>query len=108
MPEEFTPDATQATTQEAQLAAESLAAGEEKAADIDVAADYEASKEFSVSQVDQGGSGAEAAAAATAPQQKMPAPDETLGKSAFGDKPDSNPDDFREMAREVNPRAKEG
>ena len=105
MSEEFKPDLAQATTQDAQLAAESLAAGEEKAESIDVSADYEASKEFSVSQVDQGNSGNDAATAATATKFKMPAPDETLGKSASANEAHSNPNDYREMAKEVNPRA---
>jgi hypothetical protein len=103
MPEELKPDPKQAVGQEAQLAAENMAAGTEKMPEVDVDADYEASKEYSVSDVDKSGAGAAAAAAATAPQREIPEPTD------MRDSPDTtgNPDDYREMAKEVNPRANE-
>jgi hypothetical protein len=101
MAEELKVDPKQAETHEGQLAAERMASGEEKTQQVDVEADYEASKEYSVSDVDKSGSGAEAAVAATAPQHEIPEPTEM--KSS----PDTtgNPDDYREMAKDVNPRA---
>lgn len=101
MSEELKPDPNQVDDiHEAQLAAERMASGEEKLQRIDVEADYEASKEYSVSDIDKTGEGAEAAAAATMSQQKMPEPTEM--KSS----PDTtgNPSDYLEMAKEVNPR----
>lgn len=53
MPDEVKPDPKQATTQDAELAAEEIASGEEKASNVNVEADYEASKQFSVSDVDR-------------------------------------------------------
>jgi hypothetical protein len=100
MPEEIKPDPAQAVTQEAQLAAERMATGEEKAAAVDTEGDYEASKQYSVSDVDKTGAGESAAAAATAPQFEVPKPQETV--TATGS--DANPDDYREMAKDVNPR----
>ncbi|HEY9637353.1 MAG TPA: hypothetical protein V6D14_28390 [Coleofasciculaceae cyanobacterium] len=98
--EELKVDPKQAETHEGQLAAERMASGEEKLQQVNVEADYEASKEYSVSDVDKSGTGEAAAAAATAPKQKMPEPTEM--KSS----PDTtgNPDDYREMAKDVNPR----
>lgn len=101
MPEDVTPDPTQATTQTAQLAAERMVAGEETTPQVDVAADYEASKAYSVSQIDRTGEGAKAAEAATSPQLKVPQAEEVHSEA----KPTGNPDDYREMARDVNPRA---
>ena len=103
MPDELKPDPKQAVGQEAQLAAENMAEGTEKTPEVDVDADYEASKAFSVSDVDKSGAGAEAAAAATAPQRETPAPPD------MSDSPHTtgNPDDYREMAKDVNPRANE-
>ena len=66
---------------------------------VDVSADYEASKEFSVSDIDRTGAGAEAAAAATAPKFPIPAPTE-IAKPADTS---GNPDDFRSMAKDLNP-----
>jgi hypothetical protein len=103
MADELKPDPKQAVGQEAQLAAENMAAGTEKTPEVDVDADYEASKAFSVSDIDKSGAGAEAAAAATAPQLEIPAPTD------MSDSPNTtgNPDDYRQMARDVNPRANE-
>lgn len=85
--------------QEAQLAAERMASGEEKRPTVDVNADYEASKEYSISEVDKTAAGSQAAAAATASQQKLPEPTEM--KSS----PDTtgNPADYLEMAKDISP-----
>jgi len=101
MPEELKVDPKQAVGQEAELAAENMTSGREKMPQVDVDADYEASKEYSVSDVDKSGSGAAAAAAATAPKQEMPEPTEMKSSPETT----GNPDDYREMAKEVNPRA---
>jgi methylphosphotriester-DNA--protein-cysteine methyltransferase len=60
MTEEVKPNPSEATTHDAQLAAENMASGEEKVQKVDLDADYEASKAFSVSEVDRKGGGAEA------------------------------------------------
>ena len=86
---------------EAQLAAEKMASGEEKLQSVDVDADYEASKEFSVSEVDKTGAGAQAAAAATSAEQKLP----ELTNMASSPDTTGNPADYLEMAKEVNPRS---
>jgi hypothetical protein len=102
MAEELKPNPQEADDiQEAQLAAERMASGEEKRPTVDVDADYAASKEYSVSDVDKSGSGAQAAAEATAPEQKLPEPTEM--KSS----PDTtgNPADYLSMAKEVNPKS---
>lgn len=103
MPEEVKPDPKQATTQDAQLAAERMASGEEQTPSVDTEGDYEASKEFSVSDVDKSGAGKEAAEAATAPKFEVSQPEETATVAAST----GNPDDYREMAKDVNPRAQE-
>lgn len=98
MPDEVKPDATQAPTQDAQLAAESMAAGTEQAPTVDFDADYEASKQFSVSEIDRTEAGAEAAEAATAPQFEVPEPEETKTEAeATG-----NPSDYMEMASDAS------
>ncbi|HEY9903641.1 MAG TPA: hypothetical protein V6D43_14660 [Candidatus Sericytochromatia bacterium] len=102
MSEEVKPDPKQADEiHEAQLAAERMASGEEKVQSVDVEADYEASKEYSVSDIDKTGAGATAAATATASNLEIPEADDMRSS------PDTtgNPDDYREMAKEVNPRA---
>jgi hypothetical protein len=101
MTEEVKPDPKQAVTQEAQLAAERIASGEEKAPAVDAEGDYEASKQYSVSDVDKTGAGEAAAAAATAPHFKVSEPQETPTVSGS----DANPDDYREMAHDLNPQA---
>lgn len=95
MPEEVKPDPTQATTQEAQLAAENMLSGQEETQAVDFDADYEASKEFSVSDVDRTGEGAAAAEAATAPQFEVHQPEETKIEA----EPTGNPADYMEMAK---------
>ena len=82
-------------------ATEEIAAGEQKAPKVDVAADYEASKEYSVSDVDRSGQGAEAAAAATAPEHELHQPEETKIET----EPTGDPADYREMAQDLRPEA---
>ncbi|MEG4504755.1 hypothetical protein QUA81_16740 [Microcoleus sp. F6_B4] len=84
---------------DAQQITESAEAGEQKLPTVDVSADYEASKEFSVSDIDRTGAGAQAAAAATAPKLDIPAPKD-IAKPADSS---GKPDDFRSMAQEVKP-----
>lgn len=95
--EEVKPDATQATTQEAQLAAENMATGVEETPTVDFDADYEAAQQFSVSEVDRTGAGAEAAEAATAPKFEVPEPEETRTEA----QPTGNPSDYQQMARDI-------
>lgn len=103
MAEELKPNPQQAPTHDAQLAAENMAAGEEEVPAVDVAADYEASKAFSVSQVDRTAEGAKAAEAATAPKFEVREPEETKSQAeSTGD-----PDAYRDMAHDVNPRGQE-
>ncbi|MEG4442640.1 hypothetical protein QUB47_15940 [Microcoleus sp. AT9_B5] len=84
---------------DAQQITESAEAGEQKLPTVDVSADYEASKEFSVSDIDRTGAGAQAAAAATAPKLDIPAPKD-IAKPADSS---GKSDDFRSMAQEVKP-----
>ncbi len=97
MPDEVKPDPNQAQNQDAELVAQSIAAGEEQAPVIDVEADYEAAQQFSVSEVDRTGAGAEAAEAATAPQFEVSEPEETRTEA----QPTGNPDDFLAMASDA-------
>ncbi|MBD1996667.1 hypothetical protein H6G00_08555 [Leptolyngbya sp. FACHB-541] len=85
---------------DAQLAVENIAAGTEKQPDVNVQDDYEASKAFSTSEIDQTSEGSGAAEAATAPKQKLPEPEATTLVS----EPTSDPEQYREMAKDVNPR----
>jgi hypothetical protein len=82
-------------------ATEEIAAGEQKAPKVNVEADYEASKEYSVSDVDRSGQGADAAAAATAPEHELHQSEETKTVA----QPTSDPADYREMAQELRPEA---
>ena len=101
MAEELNVDPKQAVGQEAQLAAENMVEGIEKKPEVDVDRDYEASKEYSVSDVDKTGAGAAAATAATAPEHEL---SEVKDREVISE-PTADPDDYREMAQEVNPRA---
>ncbi len=96
-PDEVKPDPTQAPTQDAQLAAESMLSGQEKTQTVDFDADYEASKQFSVSEVDRTGEGAALAEAVTAPDFEVSEPEETKIQA----EQTGNPDDFREMAKDI-------
>lgn len=97
MPDEIKPDPTQAVTQEAELAAENIASGVEETPSIDTEADYEAAQQFSVSEVDRTGAGAEAAEEATAPEFELTQPQET--KTVAQDTSDSA--DYDEMAKDL-------
>lgn len=99
MPDEIKPNANQAPTQDAQLAAEQIAAGEEKAPTVDVEGDYEAAQQYSVSDIDRTGEGQKAAEAATAPDRKIPEAQETKTES----KATGNPSDYMDMAKDVTP-----
>ncbi len=88
-------------TYDAQQMTEAIAVGDEKAPKVDVSSDYEASKEFSVSEIDRTGAGAEAAAAVTTPQFALSAPEEV----EFTAPPTGEPSDFMDMAKSVSPIA---
>lgn len=95
--EEVKPNLNEASTQDAQLAAESIASGEEKAPTVDFDNDYATAQQFSVSDVDRTGQGAAAAQAATAPEYQTSKPQETTTQAQST----GNPDDFLELAKEV-------
>ena len=99
MPDEIKPNANQAPTHDAQLAAERIAAGEEKAPTVDIEGDYEAAQQYSVSDIDRTGEGQKAAEAATAPEYQMSEPQETKTES----KATGNPSDYMDMAKDVTP-----
>ena len=98
MTDEVKPDPKQAPTQDAQLAAENMLSGAEPTQAVDFDADYEAAQQFSVSEIDRTGEGAAAAEAATAPQFEVSEPEETKLEA----QPTGNPDDYLEMAKDVN------
>jgi hypothetical protein len=89
-------------TFDSQALAEDIAKGEEKKPKVNVEADYEASKAYSQSEIDQTGEGEKAAKAATDPKFNVPQT-ETSQSSADAS---SDPADYLEMAREVNPQIK--
>ena len=95
--EEIKPNAKGASTQDAQLAADSIAKGEEKAPTVDMDADYENAKKLSVSDVDRTGAGAKAAEAATATKQEVSEQKETVTQA----QPTGNPNDYLDMAKDV-------
>lgn len=95
--QEVKPNLNEASTHEAQLAAENIASGEEEAPTVNFDADYAAAQKFSVSEVDRTGEGAAAAEAATASNQKTFQPQETKTQTQST----GNPDDFLELAKEV-------
>jgi hypothetical protein len=103
MSEKVNPQPNQAPTHDAQLAAENMATGTEQMPAVDTEADYEASKAFSTSKIDRTGEGSQAAAAATAPKFEVKEAQETSSKAEST----SNPNDYLDMARDVNPGAKE-
>ncbi len=104
MTDEVKPDPKQATTQEAQLAAENIASGIEETPTVDFEADYEAAQQFSVSDVDRTGEGAAAADRATAPDFQVSEPEETkTAAQATG-----NPSDYLDMAEEVGSQTEAG
>ncbi len=89
---------------DAQQTAEEVEAGDLKIPDINVSRDYEASKEFSVSEIDRSGQGEQAATEATAPQLEIPQAE----ASHYQGESTSNPDDYREMAKEVTSASNTG
>lgn len=97
MPEEIKPNVNQASTQDAQLAAESIASGQEKAQAVDFDADYAAAQQMSVSDIDRTGEGAKAAQEATAPEHQLSKPEETRTEA----QPTGNPADYMDMAKDV-------
>lgn len=97
MPDEIKPDATQPTTQDAQLTAESMTEGKEKMPSVDIDADYAAAQQLSVSDIDHTPEGAEAADIATAHQFATTTPSETNSQTqSTGD-----PSDYMAMAKDV-------
>ncbi|KAF3886273.1 MULTISPECIES: hypothetical protein [Nostocales] len=98
MPDEIKPDASQAPTHDAQLAAENMVSGEEKTPKVDFEADYQAAQKMSVSDIDRTGEGAKAAAEATAPEHEL----RSSGETNTVAKETGNPDDYIDMAKDVN------
>jgi len=82
---------------DAQRQAEDIAAGEEPAPQVDVSSDYETSKEYSVSEVDKSGAGAEAAQAVSSPGLTMPETE----SAQLETEPTGDPNQYRRMAQEV-------
>ena len=83
---------------DAQLAADEIAEGKAKPQDVNVDADYEASKQFSVSEADKTGEGAQAAEKATAPHFPVHEPEEPTHEV----KQSGDPADFKAIAKEVS------
>ena len=101
MNEEIKANPTEAVTHEGQLAAENMATGVEEVPNVDIEGDYEASKAYSVSDVDRSQAGEVAAESATASKFEISQPEETTSQA----QPTGNPNEFRDMAKGVNPRA---
>jgi hypothetical protein len=78
----------QTETYDSQQLAEEIASGEEQAPQVNVEADYERSKQFDVADIDRTGKGAEAAKKASS----------SASAPATG-----NPDEFLDMAKDVQP-----
>jgi hypothetical protein len=97
MADKIKPNVNEATTHDAQLAAENMASGKEKTPKVDFESDYAAAQEFSVSEIDRTNAGEGAAKAATQPQQKVSPTPETKSETAST----GNPKDYLEMAEEV-------
>lgn len=104
MTDEVNPNPNQATTQEAQLAAENMASGTEAKPTVDFDADYAAAQQFSVSDVDRTGEGAAVAEAATAPQFELSQPEETKTVA----EPTGDPSDYLDMAKDVGSQTEAG
>jgi hypothetical protein len=86
---------------DAQQAVENISTGKEKQPEVNVQADYEAPKAYSTSEIDQSEAGSEAAKAATAPKQTLQEPESSAPSAAEST---SDPDQYRKMAKEVNPQ----
>lgn len=105
MPEDtIKPNPNEATTHDAQLAAENMASGEEKLQKVDFDADYAAAQQFSVSEIDRTSEGAKAAEAATAPKLEVPEAEDRKTEA----QPTGNPDDYLDLAKEVGGPSTEG
>ncbi|MGM3305850.1 hypothetical protein ACSQ6I_07695 [Anabaena sp. WFMT] len=104
MPDKVNPSPNEATTHDAQLAAENIVSGDEKAPKVDFEADYAAAQQFSVSEIDRTGEGKTAAEAATAPKYEIPEPEETKTEAQST----GNPDDYIEMSKEIGASKTEG
>ncbi len=97
MNDQIKPNTNQATTQDAQLAAENMTEGKEKMPSIDVESDYAAAQQFSVSDIDRTDEGAEAANKATANNFATTTQSETKTENmSTGD-----PNDYMDMAKDV-------
>lgn len=91
---EVKPDWENTENFDAEAVKEAIVEGDLPEPKADVSADYEASKEMSGGIVDE-----ETAEKMVAPQLEMPEPMETKHVTAS----DSNPEDYREMAKDVSP-----
>ncbi|MBE9007420.1 hypothetical protein IQ259_20705 [Fortiea sp. LEGE XX443] len=100
MADKVKPNPNEATTHDAQLAAENIASGEEKAPKVDFEADYAAAQQFSVGEID----GTTEGTTATVPQHEVPEAEEETIEA----KPTGNPDDYLELAKEVGGSQTEG
>jgi hypothetical protein len=104
MADTIKPNPNEATTHDAQLAAENMASGDEKLQQVDFDADYAAAQQFSVSEVDRTPEGAAAAEAATATKFEVPETEERKTEA----QPTGNPDDYLDLAKEVGGSRSEG
>lgn len=89
------------TNFDAEQMSEDIAKGEQKQPKVNVESDYELSKEFAVADIDKTEAGDKAAHEATDPKFKVPEAKE------MGSEPtesDADPESYRDMAKEVNPR----
>jgi hypothetical protein len=98
MADEIKTNAAEASTHDAQLLAENIAAGEEKVPSVDFEADYAAAQKMSVSEVAKTPEGAKLAEAAVAPKYKITQPEETKTVAVET----GNRDDFLDMANEIS------
>ena len=104
MADQVKPNANQAPTHDAQLAADNVASGEEKTPKVDFESDYATAQQFSVSDVDRTNEVATAASAATAPKNKVPPAPETKSETQSTGKPN----DYLDMAKEIGGSTTEG
>jgi len=104
MPDEIKPNVAETSTQDAQLAAESIASGQEKAPTVDFEGDYKAAQQYSVSDIDRTNEGEVAANAATAPKFEVSKQEETKTQTQST----GNPADYMNMAKDVGNSANEG
>ncbi|ALF54610.1 hypothetical protein ACX27_20025 [Nostoc piscinale CENA21] len=104
MADTIKPNPNEATTHDAQLAAENMASGDEKLQKVDFDADYAAAQQFSVSEIDRTPEGEAAAQAATAPKLEVPEAEDRTTEA----QPTGNPDDYLGLAKEVGRSDNEG